>query len=170
MTAAAWAAVAVALAACVFDLRTRRIPNALTFGAALAGFLFHGLFFGISGFGLSVAGWAVGLALFLPLFLLRGMGGGDLKLLAALGAWVGPGTVIWVALWSSIAGGVFALALALARGYTKQAFSNVWGLLSYWRVMGMRPNPALTLESAPKSRLPYALPMAAGLGLALWLR
>ena len=170
MTTAAWAAVALALAACVFDLRTRRIPNALTFGAALAAFLFHGLFFGIGGFGMSVAGWAVGLVLFLPLFLLRGMGGGDLKLLAALGAWVGPGAVIWVALFAGVAGGVFALALALARGYTKQAFANVWGLLSYWRVMGMQPNPALTLESAPQSRLPYALPLAAGLGLALWLR
>ena len=170
MTGAAWAAGLLALAACVLDIRTRRIPNALTFGAALAAFLFHGLFSGITGFGLSVAGWAVGLALFLPLFFLRGMGGGDLKLLAAIGAWLGPGTVIWVGLWSAVAGGVFALVVALARGYTKQAFRHVWGLLSYWSVMGMRPNPALTLESAPQSRLPYAVPMAAGLGLALWLR
>ena len=170
MTSAAWAAVALAVAACAFDLRTRRIPNALTFGAAAAGFLFHGLFSGLAGFGWSVAGWAVGLLLFLPLFLLRGMGGGDVKLLAAIGAWIGPGTVIWVALFASIAGGVFALALALTRGYTRQAFTNLWGLLSYWKVMGMRPNPALTLETAPASRLPYALPMAAGLGLALWLR
>jgi prepilin peptidase CpaA len=171
MVWAGWASLAVAAAACFTDLRTRRIPNLLTFGAALVAFGFHGLTGGWPALGVSAAGWGVGILLFLPLFLLRGIGGGDVKLLAALGAWVGPGQTVWVALWAGVAGGVFAVVISLMSGYTRHAFTNVWGLLSYWRVMGMRPHPTLNLEAKPTApRLPYALPLTAGLGLALWLR
>ena len=52
-----------------------------------------------------LAGWAVGLAMFLPVFALRGIGGGDVKLVAALGAWIGPGAAVWLALWAAVAGG-----------------------------------------------------------------
>ena len=57
----------------------------------------------------------VGLLLFLPLFALRAMGGGDVKLLAAFGAWLGPVLVFWVAVYGAIAGGVLALLLVLWR-------------------------------------------------------
>lgn len=160
----------VSALACVSDLRTRRIPNVLTFGATAAALITFGVTDGLAGIGGAAAGWAVGMALFLPLFLLRGLGGGDVKLLAALGAWVGPGPAVWLALWSAIAGGVLAVAVALAHGYGRRAFGNVWGLLTYWRVMGVRPHPALTLETSTAPRLPYSLPIAAGLGLTLWLR
>ena len=80
---------ALAALACVSDLRTRRIPNALTFGAALrAGrFTCHRR---RDGRGRSLGGWLLGVVLFFPLFALRGLGAGDVKLLAALGAWLGP--------------------------------------------------------------------------------
>jgi prepilin peptidase CpaA len=84
-------ALVVALVGCVTDLRTRRIPNALTFSAAATAVVFHGIDAGLAGIGHSLAGLAVGLALFLPLFALRGLGGGDVKLLAALGAWMESG-------------------------------------------------------------------------------
>lgn len=172
MNVTAWAAAAVGLIACITDLKARRIPNALTLGAAAAALLFRGLTSGPEALAMAAAGWVIGVLIFLPLFLLRGIGGGDVKLLAALGAWVGPGLVVWVALWAAIAGGVLALALSVWRGYTRQAFTNVWGLLSYWRVMGVRPHPTLTLDakSPAAPRLPYALPLTAGLGLALWLQ
>ena len=96
------------LMACAYDLRTRRIPNGLTLGAAALALAFHAIDGGLGGVGTSVAGWLVGGALLVPLFWLGGMGGGDVKLLAALGAWVGPGEVFWVALCSAIAGGVLA--------------------------------------------------------------
>ena len=65
--------------------------------------------------------WA-GIVLFLPFFLLRGMGAGDVKLLAALGAWLGPMQTIWLALFTSIAGGVMALVIATSTGC---AFNSV---------------------------------------------
>ena len=166
-----WVSSGIALAACVIDLRTRRIPNVLTLGAAAAAIVFHAATNGTSGLTSAALGWVLGLLLFLPLFLLRGIGGGDVKLLGALGAWVGPSMVLWVAAFGAIAGGVFALVVSAKHGYTRQAFSNVWGLLSYWRVMGVQTHPGLSLDAKTTApRLPYALPMAAGLGITLWLR
>ena len=165
------AALIVALAACVFDVKSRRIPNVLTFGAASGAMGFALAKGGLIALGWSAAGWAVGAALYLPFFALGGIGGGDVKLLAALGAWLGPGPAVWLALWSALAGGPMAVIVALTRGYTGQAFGNLWGLLTYWRVVGIRPHPGLTLESAPAAapRLPYALPIAVGLMVTLWL-
>jgi prepilin peptidase CpaA len=163
-------ALAVALVGCVTDLRTRRIPNVLTFSAAAAALMFHALQGGWSGLGHAAAGLGVGLAVFLPLFALGGLGGGDVKLLAALGGWVGPTTVLWTAAWTGIAGGPLALMLAFGRGYVRQAFQNVWLLLMFWRVEGLRPHPAVNLSTPGGPRLPYALPIALGLVVTLWTR
>src|SRR5262245_24901739 len=105
-------ALVVASLACVSDLRTRRIPNALTFGSAIAAIAVHGVTDGTSGLTTGAGGWLAGVALFFPLFALGGMGAGDVKLLGALGAWLGPRAVFHVALYASMAGGVFAVAVA----------------------------------------------------------
>ena len=170
MTVPMWMSAGIALAACVTDLRTRRVPNALTLGAAGAAVVFHTLSHAGLGLPFALSGWGLGLLVFLPLFAVRGIGGGDVKLLAALGAWLGPSMVLWIAAYAAIAGGVFALVVSARHGYTRQAFSNVWGLLSYWRVMGVKTHPGLTLDATSAPRLPYAVPMAAGLGITLWLR
>lgn len=163
-------AVAVVLAAVVTDLKSRRIPNLLTFGAALTAVIVHGYVEGWSGVGMALAGWLVGAAFFFPFFALGGMGAGDVKLMAAVGAWLGPGAIMWVALYSSIAGAVMALVVAGFAGYLGQAFTNLWCLLMYWRIAGPRPAPELTLSSHRGPRLAYAVPVFAGLMVTLWLR
>jgi len=169
----AWSRAAVIVLsalACITDWRSRRIPNLLTFGASAAAFVFWGFSAGLPGLAQSLAGWAVGCALFLPVFLLRGMGGGDVKLLAAIGAWLGPGLVLWVALYAAVAGGVLAVVVTLSAGYFRTMFRNVWGLLMFWRIAGVQPHPELTLATAAGPRLPYAFPITAGAVAALWLR
>src|ERR1700747_786407 len=109
--------VAIVAVAATCDLKTRRIPHVLTFGAALAGLVAHGYLEGWSGAGVSAAGWLVGVAAFFPFFALGGLGAGDIKLLGAIGAWLGPVAAIWVALFSGIAGGVMALIVAASAGY-----------------------------------------------------
>ena len=140
-------ALGVAVAAVVSDLATRRIPNLLTFGGALLAVAAHGYAAGWMGAGLSLAGWFLGVAFFFPVFALGGMGAGDLKLLGALGAWLGPAAAAWVALYSGVAGGVMAVFVALFSGYLTKALTNIWGLLMYWRVAGVRPAPELMLSS-----------------------
>jgi len=156
------AVLAVALGACVYDLVSRRVPNALTFGAAAVAVAMHGILSGWGGVGFAAAGWATGLALFIPLYALGGMGGGDVKLLGAIGAWLGPMGAVWTGLYGAIAGGVFALAIALWKGYTKTAFQNLGAMLRMWSLTGVQPIQRLTLADKRAVRLPYALPLAAG--------
>ncbi len=163
-------AVVTALAAVVTDLRSRRVPNVLTFGSAGVALVAHAV--APEGMGVlrAVAGLGLGFVLFFPVFLLRGMGAGDVKLLAALGAWVGAGLVLWTGFYTALAGGVLAVGVALARRYTTQMFANVWLLLTHWRVTGIRPVDGFTLQTATSPRLPYAVPIFTGLVLALWLK
>jgi prepilin peptidase CpaA len=169
MDIASAAAIFLASIACWTDLRTRRIPNILTFGAAAAGLVFHALFSG-SGPLTALAGWFTGVLIFSPLFLLRGMGAGDLKLLGALGAWLGPLMALRIGLWSALAGGVLAIIVAFAHGYARQALRNVWLLLTHWRISGIRPVDSLTLDKGTGPRLAYAVPLMIGLMVALWTR
>ena len=170
MSAIQIAAVALVLAACVPDLRTRRIPNALTLGAAVVALAFHTATNGLAGTLDSASGWLLGVALFFPLFALRGMGAGDVKLLGAVGAWLGPAQVLWVALISSVAGGVLALVVAMFHGYLGQAFRNIFALLMHWRLSGVTPMDELTLSGHRGPRLAYAVPIAAGTLVTLWLK
>ena len=163
-------ALAVGVTACITDIRTRRIPNVLTFGAAAAAVLFHGFNAGVPGLQSAATGWVVGTALFLPFFLLGGMGGGDVKLLAALGAWLGPRDALWLAIYASLAGGVMAVGVALLRGYLGTALRNVMRLLGYWCLTGPRSMPSMTLERSEGPRLAYAVPVLVGTMVTVWLR
>jgi prepilin peptidase CpaA len=160
--------IAISLVACVTDVRTRRIPNVLTFGAALGGLLFQVLAGGFQGGLAATGGWLVGTLLFLPFFLLRGMGGGDVKLLAGIGAWLGPAETFWLAAYSALAGGALAVIVALSRGYLRTAFRNVYFMLTYWRSVGFRPVPNFTLDSPKAPRLAYAIPIFAGTVMTVW--
>jgi prepilin peptidase CpaA len=170
MTPLQTAAILLALVAAVWDLKSRRIPNVLTFGGALAAVIVNAYVGGLSGGAWSVVGWIVGVAFFLPFFALGGMGAGDVKLLAALGAWLGPGPVVWVALFSMIAGGVLGVAVALAYGHLTQAFTNVLWMFQFWRSEGPKAVPEVTLATHKGPRLAYAVPVFAGLMVTLWLK
>jgi prepilin peptidase CpaA len=156
-------------AACWFDVRTRRIPNQLTFPAATVGLVVATLAHGGEGAISSAAGLLVGLALFFPLFVLKGLGAGDVKLMGALGAWLGSSVVLGIAFYTTLAGGLLALGLIVKHRYGTQVLRNLWLLLTHWRVCGLRPLDSLTLETSAGPKLPYALPIAAGVALSCWL-
>ena len=156
--------------ACVSDLHTRRIPNVLTFSAAGGALVFHLITGGWNAAGWSLAGCIVGLLLFFPIFALRGMGAGDVKLLASVGAWIGPAHVAVAAVAPSIAGAILALVIALGYGYLTMALRNVWLLLAHWRVVGVRPLDAVSLQGSKGPRLAYAVPIAIGTVVSLSLK
>jgi prepilin peptidase CpaA len=164
------AVLALGAVAAATDVASRRIPNALTFGAASVAFAFGAAVGGWHHLGWSAAGWLVGLLLFLPLFALRAMGGGDVKLLAAFGAWLGPALVVWVAVYGAIAGGALALVLVLWRGRLGTTIANMWAIVAHWRLAGLKPHPVVTLDNPDAVRMPYALPIALGALATLWLR
>ena len=164
------AVIAVALAACIWDVRTRRIPNALTFGAAMAALIFSLVQGGPAGLGWSAVGWLTAAVLFFPIFVLRGMGAGDVKLLAALGAWIGGLNALYLAFYTALAGGAMAIVVIAWRGYVRETFWNLWLMLNVWRTAGFGPVAGLTLETSRGPRLAYALPIAAGAVTTIWLR
>ena len=164
------AAFATAAVACATDLRTRRIPNWLTFGGAAAALLFHLWTAGSAGLLSSASGWLVGVALFMPFFALRGLGGGDVKLLGTLGAWLGPRTILYVAFHTAMAGGALAIIVAIHAGYLRTAFKNIGALLALWCTTGITPVDGLTLSDRTAPKLAYAVPIFAGLMVTLWLR
>jgi prepilin peptidase CpaA len=160
----------VACIACVTDLRTRRIPNVLTFGAAAAGLVYQVATGGLEGLGAGVLGWLVAFVLFLLPFALGGLGGGDIKLMAALGAWLGPADALWLVLYTGVAGGVMAIGVALIYGYLGTALQNVKLLLSHWQVAGIQAMPEITLENSRAPKLAYAFPILTGLVATVWLQ
>jgi prepilin peptidase CpaA len=168
MTIAEGCAVLTVIAACVTDVSRSRIPNVLTFAAAALAIVFHAIVPGGLGVMHAALGLTVGLAVFFPLFALGAMGAGDVKLMAAIGAWIGWKSIVMVALYGSVAGGILALLFALRRNYLRTALGNIRMLAQYWWVAGIKPLPELTLESKNSVRMPYALAIATGLAVTLW--
>lgn len=162
--------VCVAAIACAIDIRERRIPNWLTFGAALLGIGYQVYTHGIEGFLTGGTGWLVGVAVFFLPFALGGLGAGDVKLVAALGAWLGPSEIVWLALYTAMAGAVLAIAVSLVRGYLRQALSNIWLLLMHLRLEGFRPLPELTIHHGKGPKLAYGVAIFAGTMVTIWIR
>lgn len=158
----------VAGAAAVYDVRTGKIPNVLTFGAAAVALVYALVSGGFGDFGWAAAGWLAGAALFFPFFALEGMGAGDVKLLAALAAWFGPADAVWLAMFAAMAGGACAVVVALFHGYLRQALANIWLMLIHWRVFGFRAIAGLTLRDTGSPRLAYAVPIMVGAVCTLW--
>jgi prepilin peptidase CpaA len=147
---------AIASAAALTDLRWRKIPNWLTVGALVLGLLVHALRDGLAGVPLALLGAALGLCVLLPFYVLRAVGAGDVKLLAGLGALVGPQALVSVAIYAALVGGAIS-AVILARQGTLQ--------FSMAEIM-TRPTHRLTRSGA---RAPYGLAIAAGVYLSMLL-
>jgi prepilin peptidase CpaA len=114
----------VSLAAIV-DVRSRRIPNWLCASLLLAGIALNVWRYGATGVVMAFAGAALGLVILLPFYALGAMGAGDVKLLAALGALVGPQLLVSVAVYAAIAGGVMSLVILAKRGRLLLALNEV---------------------------------------------
>jgi prepilin peptidase CpaA len=97
------------VSAAVFDIRTRKIPNVLTFSLILLSFFYYSIEYGLRVTFISLCGFATGLGLFLIPFLMGWMGAGDTKLLAAIGAAVGPKAVFSIFLITTLTGGVLVI-------------------------------------------------------------
>jgi prepilin peptidase CpaA len=150
--------------AAVIDLRTRRIPNALTGALAVIGVAIAAAKLGPVGLGGALLGCALGLAFMLPGHLFGATGAGDVKLFAAAGALLGPATTVQAFLYTAITGGVLALVIAIRRRRLQQTLGATA------RLVGQRDGAVQAIES-PESdnRFAYAPAIAVGVVIAaLW--
>ena len=157
-----WPSVIVLVIATITDLRSRRIPNWLVLPFLVAGIVVSGLSHGWHGIGQSLLGFALGGVLFGFLYWMGGMGMGDVKLLAAIGAWIGPGQLVVALVLTGIVGGVMALFWAIAGGFVGELFSGTSELLFSIRKRGLRPHPDLVLNNPLTRKMPYAPAIAIG--------
>lgn len=156
---------ALILVAAVYDIRFRRIPNWLTLagvvtGVALNVFLYQGL----PGLRLSLPGLAVAFGSYFVLYLVRAMGAGDVKLMAAIGAMVGLTNWFGIFLFTAMIGGLAGIALVAARGRLRKTFWNVSFILS--EMKHGRPayvgNEELDVRSPKSLGLPHGAVIALG--------
>ncbi len=162
------------------DLRSRRIPHLVVLLGALAGLALNALLapgagllrapFGGLGAPAALAGLGVGLAALLPMYLLRAMGAGDVKLMAMVGAFLGPRAALDATLWTLLAGGALALAAALWSGRLPALLSNTYHMLMHLLLRTLaRAGGGIDAPAAASGRLPYAVAIACGTLLHLLL-
>jgi prepilin peptidase CpaA len=107
------------------DLRTRRIPNWLNLSGLILGFGLNTLFLQREGLKLVATGVGLALLIYVPLYLIRAMGAGDVKFMAAIAAFLGPENWLSVFLTTAILGGIASICLIATRGRMQVTLSNV---------------------------------------------
>lgn len=157
-----WPTLVVVIIATITDLRYRRIPNWLVVPFLIAGIAVSGWLHGWSGLGHSLAGMGLGALLFGILCWLGGMGMGDVKLCAAIGAWIGPWQLVIALVITGIVGGIMALCWAAAGGFLGDLFRGSGNLLVGFKERGFRPNPEIALDNPMARKMPYAPAIAIG--------
>ena len=114
----------------LIDLRTRRLPNPLTMGLAATGVVYAACGIGGLSIGASLAGLALGLALMLPGHLIGATGAGDVKLFAAVGAFIGPVHILSAFLYTALAGGGLAVLISIMRRRLRQTVGSTARLIA----------------------------------------
>lgn len=149
-------AVVLALCAGIWDARWRRIPNWLTVSGAAAGIGMNVILFHWPGLKTALLGMALGLALLLPFVLVRSLGAGDWKLVGALGACLGPRSLLAVLFGAILVAGVMALGVIIWKGRLRQTLLNIVRLLA--ALFSLRaPGTEVSLDNPESTKIPFGV-------------
>ena len=155
---------AIAITAAALDFRSRQVPNWLTLSGLIAGIAINSILYKAAGVLTSLEGIAAACLIYLPLYLLGGIGGGDVKLMAAIGALVGPGHWLLIFVFTALFGGAAALLFILFKKQFGRTILNVAAIVK--RVCrGQAPYrgaPELDVRTSQGVGLPHAIVIACG--------
>jgi prepilin peptidase CpaA len=152
------------------DLRTRRIPNYLTLGTAVAGLAYNFMSQGLPGLVSGLLGMLLGFAfLFLP-YLWGGMGAGDVKALAALGAWLGPKLTVLLFCYMGIAGGIIAVGYLVWQGSLWEKIKQGWTFLLNLMLCRSNKIPPPPSSDQLTEGIPYGVAIAVGMLILVGVR
>jgi prepilin peptidase CpaA len=158
--------VGILCVALVTDLQNRKIYNWLTFPAMLAGLVLNTAFGGLHGLQSSLIGLFVASLVFLAGFLMNAMGAGDVKLMAAVGAWLGWPYAFSAVVYVTLFGGIIAVVAAASNGSLKAMLKNVGWFMYGLITPGGKAQAAFTESAAPP--VAYGVSIALGAMLALF--
>jgi len=165
-----WAVSVFAIIAAYIDGKELRVPNKLTLPMIVAGWIWSSIFYGMNGDGWyiglmwSLAGTGVGLATLLPAYAIGGMGAGDVKMMAAIGAWVHCSITVYAFCVSTIVGAILAIIMVIAAGEGRKHYNQFFMILNEFTTIG-DPEALAKIATERKSSmrlLPYGIPLAIG--------
>ena len=166
-----WFVTLTLIVAAVIDGIQLKVPNWITFPMIATGWIFCTYVDGASGLGWSLFATGVGLGLLLPAYAIGGMGAGDVKLMAGIGAWMGVEATFYGFCVSAVLGGVIAVGMVLIQGLWKKHHSQFWMILNEFLIV-RSPEQLAEIAAERKSRmmlLPYGIPIAIGsIGYFAW--
>ncbi|MCE5267670.1 MAG: A24 family peptidase [Planctomycetaceae bacterium] len=159
-----WLLSTVLIVAATIDGWKLKVPNWITFPLIISGWIYGGTCFGWEGLAWSLMGTVVGLALLMPAYAIGGMGAGDVKLLAGVGAWIGSTDTLYAFCVSAIVGGVIALVMVPWQRAWRHHLAQFWFITQ--EILIVR-NPSALAETAAARKstmllLPYGIPIAIG--------
>ena len=148
------------------DLRNRKILNIITMPAILIAIIYHSVTSGFNGLLFSGQGFLVGLGIFIIPFIMGGIGAGDVKLLAAVGAWKGTVFVLYTGVYGAIIGGLISIVILLKQ---RRLVSTLKQMLFSIFYLKSAKGPLFIDETESTMSIPYAIPIAVGALLAYLL-
>jgi prepilin peptidase CpaA len=156
--------VVIVVTAAIYDLRYRKIPNWLVLTGLVLGFGLNTFLFGLTGLASSALGMGLALLIYFPLYLLRAMGAGDAKLMAAVGSLVGWGNWLAIFVATAVIGGLLGLIVLLFAGRIRKTFWNIGWILN--EILHFRApyhsSEELDVRSAQGMRMPHGVAIALG--------
>jgi prepilin peptidase CpaA len=165
-----WLVSAVLVYAAYIDGKQLRVPNWITFPMIISGWIYSAIWYGLEGNGWwnglawSLAGTGVGLATLLPAYSIGGMGAGDVKLMAGIGAWVHCTITFYAFCVSAIVGAILAVAMIIISRQTTKHWNQFFYIAN--EIMTVRNPETLSAIAAERKSsmrlLPYGIPIAIG--------
>lgn len=165
-----WFVTGFVILAAYIDGKELRVPNKITFPMIVAGWIYSAIAYQISGegwyigLGWSLAGTAVGLATLLPAYAIGGMGAGDVKMMAGIGAWIYCADTFYAFCVSAVVGAILAVGMILFAGQTKKHWNQFFFIAN--EIMTVRNPETLAAIAADRKAsmrlLPYGIPIAIG--------
>jgi len=141
------------------DWKYRRIPNWLTVSGLLAGIAVNVFMTGWPGAKAALLGAGLGLLILLPFVLIKALGGGDWKLIGAVGACLGPARLIEVLIGSMLVAGVMAIGMIIYKGRVRQALGNMAHMLRAFLTLHL-PGPEVSLDNPEAVKIPFGVAVA----------
>lgn len=159
------ALIIILLVAAAIDLRTFKIPNVVTIPAATGALAYYGGQFGFSGLLFSLAGLGTGILLLLIPYLMNGIGGGDVKLMGVVGAFLGAKAVATAFLFIAIIGGIYAINVIFLHRHSFRGFFKIPQAVFYEFLITRRISSGSFSQCSRQPRLKYGLAITFGTGI-----
>jgi prepilin peptidase CpaA len=154
----------IVVPAALFDLKERRVPNWITFSGVILAIALNSFLYETAGFWFALKGLGIAMLVYFPLYMLRAMGAGDVKLMAAVGAAAGWMNWFGIFFLTAVCGGIMALVAVAVNRRFKTTFKNV-SMIAESLAHGQAPHeasPMLNVKDQRALRLPHAIAIALG--------